>query len=114
MGSCCCCGKSKEDQQKTGKINVAKEESEEIKIISKNDIQVESLISNSKTNSSKVEKTSTLSKQLLINGKYSKDSFDRFGDDLCELLLSFLSISFRMCVKTVEIFVVWFFENILI
>ena len=24
-----------------------------------------------------------------MNKKYSKDSFDRFGDDLCELLLSF-------------------------
>jgi hypothetical protein len=29
----------------------------------------------------------------LINRKYSKDSFDRFGDDLCQLLLSYLSIS---------------------
>jgi len=27
-----------------------------------------------------------------INRKYSKDSFDRFGDDLCQLLLSYLSI----------------------
>jgi hypothetical protein len=28
-----------------------------------------------------------------INKKYSKQSFDRFGDDLCQLLLSYLSIS---------------------
>jgi hypothetical protein len=27
-----------------------------------------------------------------INGNYSKSSFERFGDDLCELLLSYLSI----------------------
>src|ERR1700727_1481575 len=26
---------------------------------------------------------------------YSKDSFDRFGDDLCEVLLSYLSFSHR-------------------
>jgi hypothetical protein len=31
-------------------------------------------------------------KSELIDGKYSKDSFDRYGDDLCEKILSFLSI----------------------
>jgi hypothetical protein len=28
----------------------------------------------------------------LIDGKYSKNSFYRFGDDLCELLLSYLTL----------------------
>jgi hypothetical protein len=31
-----------------------------------------------------------------INKKYSKQSFDRFGDDLCQLLLTYLSISDKM------------------
>ncbi len=37
-------------------------------------------------------KTTKLDKQL-VDRKYSKDSFDRFGDDLCQLLLSYLTIN---------------------
>lgn len=41
---------------------------------------------------------------------YSRNSFDRFGDDSCELLLSYLSLRqtcFQMCIKTVEEMFVW-------
>lgn len=63
MGSCCCCGKSKEDQQKTQETSVLKEGSKEAKNISTGS-QVESLNSNSNsnTNPSKVEKKSIVSK----------------------------------------------------
>jgi hypothetical protein len=32
----------------------------------------------------------------IINGKYCKSSSERFGDDLCEPLLSYLSISHKI------------------
>jgi hypothetical protein len=35
-------------------------------------------------------------KSQLIDGKYSKDSFDRYGDDLCEKIFSFLSIEQKL------------------
>jgi hypothetical protein len=38
----------------------------------------------------------------LINRMYSKDSFDRFGDDLCQLLLSYLSIEEKISFECVS------------
>jgi hypothetical protein len=40
--------------------------------------------------------------QINNNSKYSKDSFDRFGDDLCELLLSYLRVEQKLFYECVS------------
>ncbi len=39
---------------------------------------------------------------MTSNLVYSKDSFDRFGDDFCELILSYLTFEEQFCYECVS------------